>query len=127
MSAATSGSADNARFLADGRTGFPPWASAPVSVALPEKYDGNPDYCQAFLIQCGLYIEEHPERFVEETARVRFVISLLTGQAHDWGTALWMDDSSLLDSAWDFQQAFKEIFDHSTVGRSLGEHLFDLK
>uniref|UniRef100_A0A3B3SA72 CCHC-type domain-containing protein n=1 Tax=Paramormyrops kingsleyae TaxID=1676925 RepID=A0A3B3SA72_9TELE len=105
----------------------PSRASAPVPVAMPEKYDGNPDHCQAFLMQCGLYVEEHPERFVEETAKVRFVISLLTGCARDWATALWMDDSPLLDSARDFQQAFKGIFNHPAVGRSLGERLFDVK
>uniref|UniRef100_A0A3B3SGE7 ribonuclease H n=1 Tax=Paramormyrops kingsleyae TaxID=1676925 RepID=A0A3B3SGE7_9TELE len=93
----------------------PPRASATVPVALPEKYDGNLDHCQ-----------EHPDRFWEDTARIQFVISLLTGRACEWATALWLDDSPLLDSAWEFQQAFKEIFDHPAVGRSLGERLFDL-
>uniref|UniRef100_A0A3B3SLN6 DUF4939 domain-containing protein n=1 Tax=Paramormyrops kingsleyae TaxID=1676925 RepID=A0A3B3SLN6_9TELE len=83
----------------------PPRVSTPVPVTMPEKYDGNPDHCQAFLMQCELYVEEHPDRF-EETARVRFVISLLTGHAREWATALWMDDSPLLDSR-DFQQAYK--------------------
>lgn len=49
----------------------PPQVSAPVPVTMLEMYDGNSDQCQAFLIQCGLYIEEHPESFTEETARVR--------------------------------------------------------
>lgn len=78
-------------------------------------------------MQCGLYIEEHPERFVEDTVKVHFVISLLTGQARDWVTTLWMDDSPLLDSARDFQNAFKGIFNHPAVGRSLGKRMFDLK
>lgn len=54
-------------------------AAAPVPVAMSEKYDGNPDHCNGFLMLCGLYVEEHPDRFIEDTAKVRFVISLLTG------------------------------------------------
>lgn len=79
-----------------------PRSALPVPVALPDKYDGNPDQCRAFLMQCGLYIEEHPERFQEETARIRFVISLLTRRARDWVTVLWTDDSPLLESARNF-------------------------
>lgn len=93
---------------------------------MPEKYDGNPDHCRAFLKQCGLYIEEHPKRFTDETARIRFVISLLTDHTRDWATALWTDNSPLLESARDFQAAFKEIFNHPSVGCSLGECLVDL-
>lgn len=55
---------------------------------MPKKYDSNPDYCNAFLMQCGHYVEEHPEQFVEDTAGVHFVISLLTRRACDKTTAL---------------------------------------
>lgn len=41
----------------------PPGTSVPVPVAMAERYEGNPDHCQAFLMQCGLYIKEHLERF----------------------------------------------------------------
>lgn len=79
-------------------------ASATVPVALLEKYDGNPNHCQAVLMQCGLYVEEHPECFQEEIAWVRLVISLLTERTCEWATTLWLDDSPL---------AFKEIFEIS--------------
>uniref|UniRef100_A0A3B3RDY6 DUF4939 domain-containing protein n=1 Tax=Paramormyrops kingsleyae TaxID=1676925 RepID=A0A3B3RDY6_9TELE len=74
----------------------PPRCSVPVPVAMPEKYDGNPDQCRAFLMQCELYTDEHPERFVDDSAHIRFVISLLTGRARDWATELWTDESPLL-------------------------------
>lgn len=61
--------------VAQAKIPAPPRVSAPVPVTMPEKYDGNPDRCQAFLIQCRLYMEEHLEHFVEETAHVHFVIS----------------------------------------------------
>lgn len=60
-----------------------PETLGPVPIAMPDQYNGNPDHCQAFIMQCGIFIEEHSERLVEETVRVRFVISLLTGQASD--------------------------------------------
>uniref|UniRef100_A0A3B3RHE9 Uncharacterized protein n=1 Tax=Paramormyrops kingsleyae TaxID=1676925 RepID=A0A3B3RHE9_9TELE len=78
----------------------PPRASAPVPVPMSERYDGNPDHCQVFLMQCGLFIKEHLE-------------------------SLWMDDSPLLDSARNFQQAFKGIFDYPSIGRNLRERLED--
>lgn len=38
-----------------------------------------------------------------------------------------MDDSLLLDTAYDFQKTFKRIFDHPAIGRSLEERFFNLK
>lgn len=80
--------------------GSPPQASALVLVTMLDKCEGNTDHCKA----CGLYIEEHPDRLIA-----------ITGHAHDWATALWVDDSPYSESAWDFQAAFKEIFDDPTV------------
>lgn len=49
----------------------PRGASSPlVLVSLPEKDDGNPDHCRSFLMQCGLYIEENPERFLADSTQV---------------------------------------------------------
>uniref|UniRef100_A0A3B3SSH1 DUF4939 domain-containing protein n=1 Tax=Paramormyrops kingsleyae TaxID=1676925 RepID=A0A3B3SSH1_9TELE len=74
----------------------PPRAATPLPIALPERYDGNPDQCKGFLMQVGMYVEEHPEMFTSPSAEVRFTVSLLTGRAREWATALWMDSSPLL-------------------------------
>uniref|UniRef100_A0A3B3RJN6 ribonuclease H n=1 Tax=Paramormyrops kingsleyae TaxID=1676925 RepID=A0A3B3RJN6_9TELE len=100
---------------------------SPVPIALPNRYEGDPDACQAFLMQCGLYITHHPAQFHSEEDKVHFVISLLGGRALTWATALWAERSSLLLSSRDFQDAFRAVFDHPAVGRSLGDRLLDLR
>uniref|UniRef100_A0A3B4E8E4 Uncharacterized protein n=1 Tax=Pygocentrus nattereri TaxID=42514 RepID=A0A3B4E8E4_PYGNA len=54
-----------------------------VSIALPERYDGSPDLCQGFLMQCSMFIEHDPEQFLMEIDKIHFVISLLTGKNSD--------------------------------------------
>uniref|UniRef100_A0A3B3RW46 DUF4939 domain-containing protein n=1 Tax=Paramormyrops kingsleyae TaxID=1676925 RepID=A0A3B3RW46_9TELE len=105
----------------------PPRPTARLPIALPEKYDGNPDNCKGFLMQCGLYVEEHPDEFRNPGAEVRFILSLLTGRAREWATALWADDSPLLNSGREFHRALMEIFNHPAVGRRPGSRLLDCR
>lgn len=56
---------------------------ASIPIVLLEQYDGNPDNCCGFLMQCGIYVKEHPEMFRTQAAEGRFVISLLTGCARE--------------------------------------------
>uniref|UniRef100_A0A3B3RUV1 DUF4939 domain-containing protein n=1 Tax=Paramormyrops kingsleyae TaxID=1676925 RepID=A0A3B3RUV1_9TELE len=76
----------------------PPRHAPSLPIAMPEWYDGDPDQCKGFLMQCGIYVEEHPEMFTTPGAEVRFTLSLLTGRAREWATALWVEDSPLLQS-----------------------------
>uniref|UniRef100_A0A3B3RN94 DUF4939 domain-containing protein n=1 Tax=Paramormyrops kingsleyae TaxID=1676925 RepID=A0A3B3RN94_9TELE len=71
---------------------------------LPERYDGNPNQCRGFLMQVGIYVEEHPEMFTTPGAEVRFTISLLTGRAREWA-----DCSPLLGSGREFHRALMEV------------------
>uniref|UniRef100_A0A3B3SD02 DUF4939 domain-containing protein n=1 Tax=Paramormyrops kingsleyae TaxID=1676925 RepID=A0A3B3SD02_9TELE len=103
----------------------PPCSASGLPIAMPERYDGNPDQCKGFMMQCGLYVEEHPEQFRHPGAEVRFTISLLTGQAREWATALWVENSPLLLSAREFHHALREVFDHPAVGRRPGFRLLD--
>uniref|UniRef100_A0A3B3SBH5 Gypsy retrotransposon integrase-like protein 1 n=1 Tax=Paramormyrops kingsleyae TaxID=1676925 RepID=A0A3B3SBH5_9TELE len=107
--------------------GSPPRPSVPPPIALPERYDGDPDQCRGFLMQVGLYVEEHPEMFTTSGAEVRFTISLLTGRAREWATALWTDQSPLIRSGGEFHRALMEIFDHPAVGRRPGFRLLDCR
>ena len=47
---------------------------------MPNQYDGSPVKCQGFVIQCNLYIGNHPADFTSDKDRVDFVTSLLTGK-----------------------------------------------
>lgn len=57
---------------------------------------------------------------------MQFVMSLLCGKALTWAIALWTEDSSLLHSSRKFQNAFKEVFHHSAIGRNISDQLLDL-
>ncbi|XP_067255440.1 uncharacterized protein [Chanodichthys erythropterus] len=69
----------------------PPAAPNP-RLALPEKFDGTPNKCKGFLLQCSLYVNQQPSMYPIDISRISFVCSLLTGKALDWATAIWRDD-----------------------------------
>uniref|UniRef100_A0A3B1IBQ3 Gypsy retrotransposon integrase-like protein 1 n=1 Tax=Astyanax mexicanus TaxID=7994 RepID=A0A3B1IBQ3_ASTMX len=111
-------------------TSNPPIAdpgSSTVFIAVPERYDGSPDHCKGFLMQCTLYINHHPAQFQSEVDKIHFVLSLLTGRAKEWATALWTNNSDVLHSESRFYALFKSVFDHPAAGRDVGSLLCDLK
>ncbi|KAL7839877.1 hypothetical protein SRHO_G00265350 [Serrasalmus rhombeus] len=96
-------------------------------IAVPERYDGSPGMCNSFLMQCTLYIAHNPSQFRLETDKVHFVISLLTGRAKEWVTALWTINSEILQSESRFLSQFKAVFAHSPTGKEVGSQICDLK
>jgi hypothetical protein len=57
--------------------------------SLPDIYDGTPSKCPGFQLQCSLYFTHWREAPTTERSKVATVISLLTGQALEWATAVW--------------------------------------
>lgn len=55
---------------------LPAGSSPGIPIAVPELYNGDPDRCWAFLMQCGLYINHNQEMFLSNTDRACFFISL---------------------------------------------------
>lgn len=100
--------------------------SPPSFISMPGKYDGSPGKCQGFLMQCSKYIEHNPTIFSTDKSRVDFVVSLLTGKALDWATAMWTANSTELRSETHFHTLFKEVFDHSPSSRPIGDLLIEL-
>lgn len=54
----------------------------------PSRYSGEPTECKAFLTQCEVVFSLQPSTYAEDRAKVAFVISLLSGRASDWTTAV---------------------------------------
>jgi hypothetical protein len=77
-------------------------------------------------MHCNLYIDHHLTDFTSDKDRVDFIISLLTGNALDWVTALRAAQRSDLSSESRFYAVFKEVFDHSVSGRHTGDLLCEL-
>ncbi|KAI2646401.1 Transposon Tf2-6 polyprotein [Labeo rohita] len=64
-----------------------PGARAPPSP--PELYSGEPNFCRAFLTRCSMHFSLQPRTFPSEESKVAFALTLLTGKAALWGTAVW--------------------------------------
>lgn len=64
-------------------------SSASPHLAFPGKFDGSPEKCKGFLLQCSMFVNQQPQLYPTEDSRVSFVCSLLTGRALDWATATW--------------------------------------
>ncbi|XP_034143061.1 uncharacterized protein LOC117592903 [Esox lucius] len=95
--------------------------------ALPERYDGHPERCRSFLLQCDLYFTHCASSRLSDRARVATVVSVLTGKALEWATALWEGEGPELDNYRDFVELFKAVFDHSAVGRERGDRLLHIR
>uniref|UniRef100_A0A3P8S613 DUF4939 domain-containing protein n=1 Tax=Amphiprion percula TaxID=161767 RepID=A0A3P8S613_AMPPE len=73
-------------------------------VPVPERYSGDFGSCQAFLTQ--------PYSYATDRARIAYLVSLLSGDTRDWGTAVWQQQSALCHLYFAFVDEMKKIFDH---------------
>ncbi len=60
-----------------------------VSFALPDKFDGAPEQCKGFIRQAEIFFKHQGEGFESEEKKCAFLMSLLTGKAINWATAVW--------------------------------------
>ncbi len=96
-------------------------------LSFPEKFDGSPDKCKGFLLQCSLFMDQQPLLYTTDNSRVSFICSLLTGRALDWVTAVWEGGSMSFPLLTDFLRQFREVFEHTTGGKEAGEQLLTLR
>ena len=69
--------------------GILPQTSVEPRLLAPERYEGDPGSFRSFLSTCSLVFELQPSSFLTKCSRVAYVITLLSGRAHEWGTAVW--------------------------------------
>ncbi len=51
-----------------------------LRLSLPERFDGTPDKCKGFLLQCSLFLDQQPSLYPTDISRVSFICSLLSGR-----------------------------------------------
>ena len=62
--------------------------STPVfPVSKPDKFDGEPDKCRGFLLQCSVYFDNSPAS--SDQAKIAFIVLRLASKALEWATASW--------------------------------------
>ncbi len=93
----------------------------------PEMYAGNPNLCRAFLTKCSLFFSLQPLTFATEVSRVALVLTLLSGKAALWGTAVWENRHPCCSSFHSLSQEIRRVFDRALVGREAARMLADLR
>lgn len=83
--------------------------------------------CRGFLLQCSLYFEMQPQQFVNERAKIAFIISLLSGRALQWKRSIWDSQNPNKHSLDAFATHFKEVFCTTASVISIHDELFWLR
>ncbi|KAG1929495.1 hypothetical protein F2P79_022926 [Pimephales promelas] len=94
---------------------------------VPEAYSGEPSYCRAFLTRCSMHFALQPRTFYNEQTKVAFVLTLLTGRATLWGTAVWENQNPCCSSFQDLSDEMKKVFDRLVSGREAARTLTELR
>jgi hypothetical protein len=102
-------------------------ASAEPRLPAPEPYAGESAYCRAFLTRCSMHFALQPRTFHNEQAKVAFVITLLTGKAALWGTAVWENQDPCCASFQTLSAEMRRVFDRAVAGREAARVLADLR
>ncbi|KAL0166247.1 hypothetical protein M9458_038091, partial [Cirrhinus mrigala] len=93
----------------------------------PEVYSGEPNFCRAFLTKCSMHFALQPRTFGSEESKVAFVLTLLTGRAALWGTAVWENQDPCCASFLTLSAEMKRVFDRAASGREAARTLMDLR
>uniref|UniRef100_A0A9J7ZGW9 Gypsy retrotransposon integrase-like protein 1 n=1 Tax=Cyprinus carpio carpio TaxID=630221 RepID=A0A9J7ZGW9_CYPCA len=99
----------------------------PVRFALPDKFDGSPDNCIGFLRQCSIYFSNQPETYHQDHTKCSFIMTLLTGKALEWATAVWDHDTHIQQSYSYFTQLIRDVFQYPAGGMDAATQLTQLR
>ncbi|XP_026164228.1 uncharacterized protein LOC113131342 [Mastacembelus armatus] len=77
----------------------------------PTSYSGEVGRSRSFLTKCDFVFSLQPSAFPTEDSKVIYIISLLEGEAAQWGTSAWRRQEYYCRSAKDFGDQLSSIFD----------------
>ncbi|RXN35611.1 Pol poly [Labeo rohita] len=93
----------------------------------PPTYAGEPKNCKSFLIQCEVVFSLQSRTYASETSKVAYVISLLTGRAREWGTAVWESQARCCFEFESFKDEMIKTFDQSVFGKEASRLLASIQ
>jgi hypothetical protein len=88
-------------------------------ISLPEKIDGTRLKFQGFVSQVRLIMQLHPRHYFDDTTRVGFVGTLLTGTAAAWFAPILETSSPLLQDFNAFMAEFGDSDKATTLANKL--------
>ena len=92
----------------------------------PERYDGNPTTCNAFLCNCSIIFSLQPLTFASKETRVAYTKNHLSRWARLWGTAEWQRGTPVCRSFRSFAEELRRIFGTGPLGAEAGRELLAL-
>ncbi|KAK3547073.1 hypothetical protein QTP86_009905 [Hemibagrus guttatus] len=95
-------------------------------LALPDKFEGSADRCRGFLQQCEVFFSHQPGMYREEETQCALVMSLLTGRALEWASAVWDADPQIRSSFAYFSGMIHEVFEYPAGGKDISVQLMEL-
>uniref|UniRef100_A0A8C1MYK4 Gypsy retrotransposon integrase-like protein 1 n=1 Tax=Cyprinus carpio TaxID=7962 RepID=A0A8C1MYK4_CYPCA len=106
---------------------LPTTFSSEPRVNNPPTYAGEPTSCKSFLIQCEVVFSLQARTYASEVSKVAYVISLLSGRARDWGTAVWESQARCCSDFSSFKAEMIKTFDQSVFGKEASRLLARLQ
>lgn len=91
-----------------------------------EHYDGDPDQCGGFLLQCHLSFMRSPSLFPTPVSKITYLVSALKGKALCWSHAFLQSHSMETLTYETFLQEFKRVF-QLPLQQEAGKRLLTLK
>ena len=82
----------------------------------PERYAGDPGSFWPFLSQCSFTFELQPSLFSLDRARTAYLITLISGRALAWATAVWEQQSTVCLSLQEFLAEVRKVLDSLLSG-----------
>lgn len=79
------------------------------------------------MTRCSMHFALQPQTFVQEQFKVAFVLTLLSGRAALWGTAVWENQDPCCASFQTLSEEMKSVFDRAVAGREAARLLADLR
>jgi hypothetical protein len=92
-------------------------------INLPEKFDGSRLKFRGFVSQVRLIMQLHPRRYFDDTTRVGFVGTLLTGTTTTWFALILETSSPLLQDFNALMAEFETVFGDSDKARTAANKL----
>uniref|UniRef100_A0A9J8D7P2 Retrotransposon gag domain-containing protein n=1 Tax=Cyprinus carpio carpio TaxID=630221 RepID=A0A9J8D7P2_CYPCA len=94
---------------------------------VPENYSGEPNYCRTFITKCSMHFSLQPRTFETEESKVAFLLTLLSGRAALWGTAVWENRDPCCASFHSLSEEMKRVFDRAAAGKEAARELTELQ